>query len=300
MATCDICGEEAALPFKCNYCGGTFCSNHRLPENHSCKRFAEARPTKQEQLNRKVTPDQAPEAPPPVEIRYEIRTHQPKRRPSFFKYPLLRRSSMVILLLLFVVFIGQLIVQAVLGPTYYRTGDHNTFLYYLTPSQATALARPWTLVTSIFLHAGFLHLFVNALVLFSFGPVLETKIGRRRFLYIFLGAGIIAGAAQILVLPPDVVVLGASGAILGTLGTLTVLAPRLPVLLFFFIPMPLWVVSLGFGVLSAILAFFTTGGSIANMAHFTGLVVGLIYGYKLRREERKGRRYLLRFFNPWI
>jgi hypothetical protein len=207
---------------------------------------------------------------------------------------------MIILLSLFVVFIGQLAAQAVLGPTYYRTGDHSTFLYYLTPSQATVLARPWTLVTSIFLHAGFLHLFVNALVLLSFGPVLEARIGRRRFLYIFFGSGIIAGAAQILVLPPDVVVLGASGAILGALGTLTVLVPRLPVLLFFFIPMPLWVASLGFGILSAILAFFTIGGSIANMAHLTGLIVGFIYGYKLRREERKGYRYILRFSNPWI
>ncbi len=33
---CDICGEEERLPFKCRYCGGTFCGNHRLPENHDC------------------------------------------------------------------------------------------------------------------------------------------------------------------------------------------------------------------------------------------------------------------------
>lgn len=287
------------MPFKCGYCGGTFCSKHRLPENHSCKRFSEAGPPKQEKLDQDSIPSREPEVPQ-IEIRYEIKAPKPKGRPSFFRHFFLRWSSMAILLSLLIVFICQLIAQSVLGPAYYQVRDYNTFLYYLTPSRATVLARPWTLVTSIFLHAGFLHLFVNALVLLSFGPVLEARIGRRRFLYIFFGSGIIAGAAQILVIPPEVVVLGASGAILGTLGTLTALAPRLPVLLFLFIPMPLWVASLGFGVLSAILAFFTIGGSIANMAHLTGLIIGFIYGYKLRREERKGHRYLLRFFNPWV
>ena len=298
MATCDICGEEVPLPFRCSHCGGTFCSAHRLPENHSCRRFAEVRSEK-ERPGEHMAPGGEPEVPS-IEIRYEIAPPRPRRRPSLLRIFFLRWSSMIILLSLVVVFVLQLIAQLVLGPGYYRTEDYNSFLYYLTPSRATVLARPWTLVTSIFLHAGFLHLFVNGLVLFSFGPILEMRIGRKRFLWIFLGSGIIAGAAQLLVLPPDIIILGASGAILGALGTLTVLAPRLPVLLFFFIPMPLWVVSLGFGVLSAILAFFTIGGSIAHMAHLVGLIVGFIYGYKLRKEERRWYRYLLRSFNPWI
>ena len=285
----------------CKYCGGTFCSDHRLPEKHSCKGFSEARLTKREQADREETPDQA-SGPPPVEIRYEVRTHQPRRRTGFF-YSLFHRASIAILLLIFLVFIGQLVAQAVLGRTYYITGNHSTFLYYLTPSQATVLTMPWTLVTHIFLHdvsypMVFLHLPVNALVLLSFGPLLETIIGRRRFLLTFFGSGIIAGAAQILVLPPDVVVLGASGAILGVLGTLTVLVPRLPVL-FFFIPMPLWVASLSFGALSVILALLAVGGTIGHTAHLTGLIVGLIYGYRLLREKRREYRYTLRFSNPW-
>lgn len=302
MATCDVCSKETALPFKCRYCGGTFCSEHRLPENHSCKGFAEVKPPERKQIYRDVIPEREPaEAPPPMEIRYEIRT--PRRRPSFFRHFFFRWSSMVILLVIFVVFIGQLIAQVALGSAYYRVGDHGTFLYYLAPSPATALTRPWTILTSIFAHGSFAHLLVNGIIIFFFGPALEMRIGRRRFLYIFLGAGILAGIAQLLVIPPDIVILGASGAILGTLGTLTVLTPRLPVLLFFLIPMQLWMVTLGFGALSAILAFFGPGGSIAHMAHFSGLVGGLVYGYKLKREERRRHRYPFQQFfgiSPWF
>ena len=232
-----------------------------------------------------------------MEIQYKIMMlHVFRRRPSFFRDFLLRQASVVILLVIFAVFIVQLIAQAALGPAYYRLGDYNTFLYYLTPSPATVLARPWTLLTSIFAHGGFAHLLVNGIVLFSLGPVLEMRIGRRRFVYLFLGAGILAGAAQLLVIPSNIVVLGASGAILGVLGTLTVLAPRLLVLLFFFVPMQLWMVTLVFGGLSALLVFTTQGGSIAHMAHFTGLVVGLVYGYKLQRKERRRHRYFFQQF----
>ncbi len=303
MANCDVCGKEVTLPFKCRYCGGTFCPTHRLPENHSCKEFKKVKPPERERISRDVIPERRAEwTPPPMEIRYEIRPPTSSRkRPSFWRDFVFRQASMVILLVIFIAFIVQLIAQVALGPAYYRLGDHGTFLYYLTPSQATVLARPWTLLTSIFLHAGFLHLLVNGMVLFFFGPALEMRIGRRRFLYLFLGAGILATAVQLLFIPSDIVILGASGAILGVLGTLTILAPRLPVLLFFFIPMPLWMVTVGFGAISVILAFFAPGGSIANIAHLTGIVVGLTYGYKLKREERKSYRHVIRqFLGPWI
>jgi len=77
---------------------------------------------------------------------------------------------------------------------------------------------------------------------------------------------------------------------------LTILAPNLPVLLFFFIPMKLWIVTLGYGVISAVLAFTGTGGSIGHMAHFAGIIVGLIYGYKLKREGRGRLRHPLQEF----
>ena len=296
MAKCDICGNGTALPFTCTYCGGTFCDQHRLPENHSCKKIGEA---KQPEPQGKTSPEASPQRErysPTMEIRYKIMMPEtPRRRASLFRDYLFRQANMAILFLIVAVFIIQSMAEVALGPGYYRPGDYNTFLYYLTPSQATVLTRPWTLITSIFAHGGFLHLLVNMIVLASLGPVLELRVGRRRFVYVFLGSGILAAAAQLVVIPAYTVVLGASGAIFGVLGALTVLVPRMPVLLLFFIPLRLWMATLGFAIISVLLVFTDPFSSIANLAHFTGILVGLIYGYRLRRQERR----LLKLFRPF-
>ena len=289
---CDACGKDVALPFRCRYCGGNFCSDHRLPENHSCNgNLEEKQPAKMQETELRES------GPAPVKIRFEYA--QPPRMKIKKRHPLLRLYSIAILMLIVAAYIFQVIAEAVLGEGYYSPGNYGTLLYYLTPSGSTVLTRPWTLLTSMFMHGGFLHMLVNSIVLLSFGPALELRIGRRQFLYVFLGSGILAAAAQLLVIPPDVVILGASGAILGVMGALTALAPRTPVLLFFIIPMPLWVATAGFGVLSALLALTGYGGSIAHTAHLTGIIVGLAYGYRIRREEMKRMARLQRFFFPW-
>ncbi len=197
---------------------------------------------------------------------------------SFFT----RNATTFILLSMVLVYFGQLVAMGIFGSAYYTPGDFGTFLYFLAPSQATVLTRPWTLITSIFVHGGFFHLMINGIVMFFIGLALERRIGRNKLIYLFLGAGALAALAQLFLMPSSVVVLGASGAILGILGTLTVLAPRMPVLLFFFIPMPLWMLALGYGAFSAVMALSGMGGHIGHMAHFSGLIVGLTYGYKLR------------------
>ncbi|KUO40136.1 MAG: hypothetical protein AVW06_02810 [Hadesarchaea archaeon DG-33-1] len=290
MATCDVCGEEIALPYKCSYCRGTFCSKHRLPENHPCRGLKDVSIKARNEGRIYTGVDEGPEE---EEAKFE-RGHQAEF-PSPFGGPFglvkalfFRRASVIILLVMVLFYFGQLIAQEVLGSGYYELGNHNTFLYYLGSSRATVFIRPWTLITSIFAHGSFSHLFLNGIVLFFLGPVLEMRIGRKKFVSLFLGAGIIAGMAQLFAMSPEIVILGASGAIFGVLGTLTVLSPRMPILLFFFIPMELWMVTLGYGLLEAILAFSGSGGPIGHVAHFTGLVVGLAYGYKLRG----GRRYV--------
>lgn len=301
---CEFCNEKTAMPFKCGYCGRLFCNQHRLPENHSCEGLREH----VEKLRKYKNYSDNIEAPireNDDESDFRFKTIKRERRSkgnrfdsfsNFFKGlfsllgPLIKSSaSLTILTIMFLTGIVQFIAFLILGSEYYIMNNFDTFLYFLAPSPATILTRPWTLLTSIFTHGDFIHLFVNAIVFFFLGPILELRIGRKKFTILFLTAGVLAGATQLLVTPSPVIILGASGAILGVLGALTALAPRLPVLLFFFIPMPLWMLTLGYGVISALFATSGAGG-IAHMAHLTGLLVGVIYGYTLRRQSDSSRQ----------
>jgi membrane associated rhomboid family serine protease len=292
MAVCDACGKEIPLPFRCSYCGGTFCSDHRLPENHACRKSAEE--AEGEPSRAQPAPDAGREPQKPIRVRYEFEIPGPLGRPRRRRIFPVPSASMMILMLISLTFVVQLIAQEVLGVSYFLPGRHDTFLYYLAPSPATVVERPWTIITSIFAHGGFLHLFFNGVVLLSFGPVLEARIGGRKFIHLFFVIGIMAGVAQLFFIPSEAVLLGASGSLLGVLGTLTVLSPRMPVLVFFFVPLKLWIATLGFGVISAFLAFTQLGGSIGHMAHFVGLIGGLVYGYKLRRDERRRQENVFR------
>jgi membrane associated rhomboid family serine protease len=83
----------------------------------------------------------------------------------------------------------------------------------------------WRLVTSMFLHGGYLHIAVNMYSLYFVGSILEHVIGRWRFLLLYLASGI-AGSAGALVWSPLTPTVGASGAIFGILGALFVLERR--------------------------------------------------------------------------
>ena len=148
----------------------------------------------------------------------------------------------------------------------------------LVLSSQDFLYRPWTLVTSIFAHGGFDHLFYNMFALLLFGTILESVIGGKRWLIVFFAAGVIGGIAG---LPLYDSTLGASGAIFGLMGALAVLRPRMTVYLGWF-PLPMAVAVL-FWAAGDLLGLFVPSG-IANAAHLAGLAVGLVIGWKLRPE----------------
>jgi len=167
----------------------------------------------------------------------------------------------------------------------------------------------WTLLTSMFMHGSFAHLLVNMFSLFFIGNLVERIIGRKRYFWIYLISGIVAGLAFVtfayigLFIPAgerifggiDTFAVGASGALFGLGGLLAVLIPKLRVLIFFFIPMPMWVAMLvlmfGLWILSAV-----GGLPIGNTAHFGGLVVGIIYGFYLRYKYSRKVKMLNRMF----
>src|SRR5262249_47667244 len=84
-----------------------------------------------------------------------------------------------------------------------------------------------SLVTSLFLHGGLLHILGNMLYLFIFGPAVEDGIGHARYLFFYIVAGVAANLAMVAMGPGSrVPVIGASGAIAGVLGAYFVLYPR--------------------------------------------------------------------------
>lgn len=166
-----------------------------------------------------------------------------------------------------------------------------TFIPGLTSNfmlvSADLLERPWTIVTSMFLHSpsNVFHLIFNMFMLFFFGPIVESRIGTKRFLILYFGAGILSGLFASLFYAAA---LGASGALMGVLGVAVILMPDLRVLLWGIVPMTLRNLAILFVVLDIFNTFAST--NIATMAHFAGLATGLVYGYRLKKTQKKFRK----------
>lgn len=156
-----------------------------------------------------------------------------------------------------------------------------------------ATLRPFylTLLTSLFMHGGWLHLLGNMLYLWIFGNNIEDALGRARYLAFYLLSGLAASAAQIAIGPESVIPnLGASGAIAGVLGAYLVLFPKAKVdsLLFIgifltkiqvpaFVMLGFWIVSQFFSqFLGSLVMRESESGGVAYMAHIGGFVAGMI------------------------
>jgi membrane associated rhomboid family serine protease len=152
-------------------------------------------------------------------------------------------------------------------------------------------------LTSMFLHGGWLHLGGNMLFLWVFGNNIEDRLGRLRFLPFYLLVGVAAGLAQVIADPgSDIPLIGASGAISGVLGAYILLFPRAPVWTivppFFFLPfkIPAFVwLALYFVLQFVYLGGDATagGGGVAYWAHIGGFIAGiaLIKPFLLGRRE---------------
>ncbi len=144
------------------------------------------------------------------------------------------------------------------------------------------LTRPWSPVTYMFVHGGLLHVGVNMLVLFFFGPPLERAWGGREFLKYYLVAGLGAALASYVFLPlPDVAlqttVVGASGAIFGVMLAFALMWPEARIWIWGILPMRAkWFVGL-LAVFTLLSTFRGGGGRVADWAHLGGLVTGFVY-----------------------
>jgi membrane associated rhomboid family serine protease len=160
--------------------------------------------------------------------------------------------------------------------------------------------------TSMFLHAGWLHVLGNMWFLFIFGDNVEDYLGHFKYLVFYLLSGLFAMATQVAIYPhSNVPTVGASGAIAGVLGAYFLLYPRARVLTWFFVFVlwvPAWII-LGYwfalqflsGTAALSMAHAAGGdvGGVAVWAHVGGFVAGLVM-VKMFGERRRRSPYAYR------
>jgi membrane associated rhomboid family serine protease len=176
-----------------------------------------------------------------------------------------------------------------------RTPALDAFVTAWSFDPAHLLAAPFspavwlTVLTAMFLHAGWIHIGGNMLYLWIFGNNIEDRIGPWRFLGFYLVCGIVATIAQSVASGfANVPTLGASGAIAGVLGAYVLLYPRAKVLTAIFVIfiielalIPAWVVILVWFGLQLAAGIATVGpasasGGVAYFAHIGGFVAGIV------------------------
>lgn len=164
--------------------------------------------------------------------------------------------------------------------------DYFINIYGLVPAHF----RPATLVTSLFIHGGWMHIVGNMLFLWAFGKSLEDAMGHTKFLMFYFVCGIAAGITHVLFnLYTTLPTVGASGAIAGVMGAYLVKFPRarihtLIILIIFFTTVDIpafliliyWFVTQLFSEYGNITQTQVMNGGVAYAAHIGGFVTGMI------------------------
>jgi membrane associated rhomboid family serine protease len=185
--------------------------------------------------------------------------------------------------------------------------ENKITLFAATPFSLVHMHNPLilgTLLTSLFLHAGFAHLLGNMLYLWVFGNNIEDKLGHLKFIFFYLSCGVVGTLGHILTSPNSKLpLIGASGAVSGVLGAYIILFPRARVLvlvfLFYFVRiikvqavwfLLFWIIlQFLYGTTSfALMDASNKGGGVAWFAHVFGFFAGILFlGPFLRNKESK-------------
>ena len=155
-----------------------------------------------------------------------------------------------------------------------------------------------TILTAMFMHAGWMHILGNMVFLWAFGPEVEDAMGRMRYLAFYLLSGLIASLAQIAAMPHSTVPnLGASGAIAGVMGAFLITYPhdqiRTLVLFGFYARITVIPAAILIGSWFIIQLFSQVGsvadvqgGGVAYLAHIGGFIFGVVTAPVFERLQR--------------
>ena len=207
-------------------------------------------------------------------------------------------SKPVVTVLLIVVNILVFLFEFSLDPF-----TRNAFIstYGMVPDHFTVSS----VFTSMFLHAGWLHVLGNMWFLWIFGDNIEDILGHAKFLLFYLLCGVVAALAQFLFDPfSRVPMIGASGAIAGVMGAYMVKFPRSRIVTFVFvffffstIDVPAWAMLIYWFILQLVGGFdsiaaslYSRGGGTAFLAHVGGFIAGMVLIFLLGTRQRYSRR----------
>jgi membrane associated rhomboid family serine protease len=169
-------------------------------------------------------------------------------------------------------------------------------LFGLVPYDVTHHLFLWQMVTYMFLHGGFFHIFLNMLALWMFGTELERTWGTRFFTKFYLVTGVGAAATTLLLslVSPAIyysLTVGASGAIYGLLMAWAMYFPHRTILFWGIFPIPARVFVFIMGAIAFLSSLGGPGSGVAHIAHLGGLVVGYLYLKSLRVRPLDELRY---------
>lgn len=197
-----------------------------------------------------------------------------------------------------------------------RALEHAFFTWGIVPLRFThprLQANYFTLLSSMFMHGGWMHIVGNMWSLWIFGDNVEDRMGRGGFLCFYLLSGLAAGAVHIVTNPASQVpTVGASGAIAGVMGAYLLLFPHARVVtlvpIFFFLQivelpavffLGFWFLTQLFSGTVSLAAAGAQAGGVAWWAHIGGFVVGFLWAVPLRRRTGIQRRWRRYYDNDW-
>jgi len=186
-----------------------------------------------------------------------------------------------------------------------RTQLEQFFMTFgVVPAQVMQGKHLISLLTSMFMHGGWAHIFSNMLFLWVFGDNIEAVLGKLLYLGFYLVGGLVASSAHILFnLGADMPSLGASGAVAAVLGAYVVMFPRSQVkvlVVFGFIArvtrvaalffVGIWFITQLFNSVASLGPATAQTGGVAYWAHIGGFVLGLIVGFLFRGQAKEVAR----------
>ena len=201
-----------------------------------------------------------------------IKDDNPTKSVSYIRYLILISCSLI--------FLFQISIN-----------NNDFFIYYFGfkpvtlfhDSNITSFYPLLTIITSMFMHGGWMHFLGNMMYLWIFADNVEEIMGSKKFLFFYLSSGIFASLTQaIFDLNSDIPMIGASGAIAGILGSYLFVFPRakvlvlIPFFIFFTVRVPAFILLI-FWFIYQFINLGSQGSNVAWGAHIGGFVFGFMY-----------------------